>query len=115
MAVCTRVRRSSGRVPGVEEIFPLRVSVLRIAVRQAHTSKCLDPAVPDAELSVGLGVGLGRRRPRRRCETGTEVRETELERRKRAAWPLSISGSPDAPADGDRLRHLLPPPVPTLR
>jgi hypothetical protein len=41
VAVGNGVRRSSGRVHGAEEISPLRVSVLRIAVRQAHTSNAL--------------------------------------------------------------------------
>jgi hypothetical protein len=75
VTVFNGVRRSGGRVHGAEEISPLRVSVLRIAVRQAHTSNALIPAVPGAELSVGLGVGLGRRCPRHRCRMGTEVRE----------------------------------------
>ena len=46
MAVFNGVRRSRGRVHNAEEISPLRVSVLRIAVRQAHTSNALIPGCP---------------------------------------------------------------------
>ena len=41
VAVFKDVRRDGGPVPGTEEIPPLLVSVLRIAVRQAHTSNAL--------------------------------------------------------------------------
>jgi hypothetical protein len=71
------VRRSGGRVHGAEEISPLRVSVLRIAVRQAHTSNALIRPCPTLSGALVWGVGLGRRRPGRRRETGTEVREME--------------------------------------
>lgn len=46
VAVFNGVRHSGGRVHGAEEISPLRVSVLRIAVRQAHTSNALIPRCP---------------------------------------------------------------------
>jgi hypothetical protein len=46
VAVFNGVRHSGGRVDGAEEISPLRVSVLRIAVRQAHTSNALIPQCP---------------------------------------------------------------------
>lgn len=46
VAVVNGVRHRGGRVHGAEEISPLRVSVLRIAVRQAHTSNALIPRCP---------------------------------------------------------------------
>lgn len=46
VAVFNGVRCGGGRVHGAEEISPLRVSVLRIAVRQAHTSNALIPRCP---------------------------------------------------------------------
>jgi hypothetical protein len=44
-----RIQRARG---GEDETSRLRISVLRIAVRQAHTSLCLQPAVPDPKLST---------------------------------------------------------------
>lgn len=46
VAAFNGVRRGGGRVHGAEEISPLRESVLRIAVRQAHTSNALIPRCP---------------------------------------------------------------------
>lgn len=46
VAVFNGVRHDGGPVPDAEEISPLPVSVLRIAVRQAHTSNALIPRCP---------------------------------------------------------------------
>lgn len=48
-----RYRLCRGRLSGEAEISALRVVVLRIGVRQAHTGIALRPAPRDPELSVG--------------------------------------------------------------
>lgn len=96
VAVFNGVRRGGGPVHGAEEISPLRVSVLRIAVRQAHTSNALIPRRPALSRALVWGWASDAGVP----DTGARwvLRSgTGMERRKRAAWPLSISRSPDAP------------------
>ena len=80
-------RRHAGRVRYEDETSALRVVVLRIAVRQAHTGKCLTCLVPRPGLTVGPdGPGSG---VRQRWHRGDETKRQEASGMATSHWTAS--------------------------